>query len=59
MTPDQHEQDCAEALLGYAYNLALTYNHNPGDMDASMIGLLVRAIELYTEKQINISGMYQ
>lgn len=59
MTPDQHEQDCAEALLGYAYNLALTYNQNPGDMDASMIGLLVRAIEIHTEKQINIVGMYQ
>jgi hypothetical protein len=59
MTPDQHEQDCAEALLGYAYNLAATYNHNPGDMDASIIALLVRAIELYSEKEINMIGMYQ
>jgi hypothetical protein len=59
MTPDQFEQDCAEALLGYAYNLALTYNHNPGDMDASIIALLAKAIELYSEKQVNISGMYQ
>jgi hypothetical protein len=59
MTPDQFEEDCAEALLGYAYNLALTYNHNHGDMDASMIGLLVRAIELYSEKNVTIAGMYQ
>ena len=59
MTPDKHEQDCAEALLGYAYNLALTYNHNPGDMDASIIALLVRAIELYSKKEINMIGMYQ
>ena len=59
MTPDQHEQDCAEALLGYAYNLALTYNQNSGDMDASIIALLAKAIELYTEKPISISGMYQ
>ena len=59
MTPDQHEQDCAEALLGYAYNLALTYNHNSGDMDASIIALLAKAIELYSHKQVNISGMYQ
>jgi hypothetical protein len=59
MTPDQLEEECAEALLGYAYNLALTYNHNPGDMDASIIALLVRAIELYSEKQVNMIGMYQ
>jgi hypothetical protein len=59
MTPDQFEEDCAEALLGYAYNLALTYNHHHGDMDASMIGLLVRAIELYSEKNVTIAGMYQ
>jgi hypothetical protein len=59
MTPDQHEQDCAEALLGYAYNLALTYNQNQGDMDASIIALLAKAIELYSEKQVSISGMYQ
>jgi len=59
MTPDQLEQDCAEALLGYAYNLALTYNHNSGDMDASIIALLVRAIELYSHKEINMIGMYQ
>jgi len=59
MTPDQLEEDCATALLGYAYNLALTYNHNPGDMDASIIALLVRAIELHSEKEINMIGMYQ
>jgi hypothetical protein len=59
MTPDQLEEDCAEALLGYAYNLALTYNQHPGDMDASIIALLAKAIELYAEKPISISGMYQ
>jgi hypothetical protein len=59
MTPDQFEEDCAEALLGYAYNLALTYNHNPGDMDAAMVGLIARALEIHVERPINISGMYQ
>lgn len=53
------EQDCAEALLAYAYNLVITYNEHPGDRDAAMIGLLARALELHTEKEISISGMFQ
>ena len=53
------EQDCAEALLAYAYNLVITYNQNPGDRDAAMVGLIARALELHIEKPINISGMYK
>jgi hypothetical protein len=59
MNIEQHEQDCAQALVAYAYNLVITYNKHPGDRDAAMVGLLARALELHTEKQINISGMFQ
>jgi len=53
------EQDCAEALLAHAYNLAITYNQNNGDRDAAIIALLVRALEIHVERPINISGIYQ
>jgi hypothetical protein len=53
------EQDCAEALLAHAYNLAITYNQHPGDRDAAIVGLIVRALEIHVERPINISGMYQ
>lgn len=53
------EQDCAQALLAYTYNLVITYNEHPGDRDAAMVGLLARALELHTEKKISISGMFQ
>ena len=53
------EEDCAEALLAYAYNLVITYNQHPGDRDAAMIGLIARALELHVEKPIKLSGMYQ
>ena len=53
------EEDCAEALLAYAYNLVITYNQHPSDRDAAMIGLIARALELHVEKPINISGMYK
>ena len=53
------EQDCAEALLAHAYNLAITYNENSGDRDAAIIALLVRALEIHVERPINISGIYQ
>jgi len=51
------EQDCAEALLAHAYNLALTYNQHPGDRDAAIVGLIARALELHLERPINIAGM--
>ena len=53
------EQDCAEALLAYAYNLVITYNQHPDDRDAAMVGLIARALELHTDRPINISGMYK
>lgn len=53
------EQDCAEALLAYAYNLVITYNQHPDDRDAAMVGLIARALELHSDKPINISGMYK
>lgn len=59
MNIEQSEQDCAQALVAYAYNLVITYNNHLGDRDAAMIGLLARALELHTEKEINISGMFQ
>lgn len=59
MNIEQSEQDCAQALVAYAYNLVITYNNHPGDRDAAMIGLLARALELHTEKEINISGMFK
>jgi hypothetical protein len=59
MNIEQSEQDCAQALLAYTYNLVITYNNHPGDRDAAMIGLLARALELHTEKQTNILGMFQ
>ena len=59
MNIEQCEQDCAQALVAYAYNLVITYNQHPGDRDAAMIGLIARALELHTEKEINISGMFQ
>jgi hypothetical protein len=51
------EQDCAEALLAHAYNLAITYNEHPGDRDAAIVGLIARALELHLERPINIAGM--
>ena len=59
MNIEQSEQDCAEALLAYAYNLVITYNQHPGDRDAAMIGLIARALELHIGKPINLSGMYK
>jgi len=59
MNIEQSEQDCAQALVAYAYNLVITYNNHPGDRDAAMIGLLARALELHTEKEINILGMFK
>jgi len=53
------EEDCAEALLAYAYSLVITYNQHPGDRDAAMVGLIARALELHTDRPINISGMYK
>jgi len=53
------EQDCAEALLAYAYNLVITYNQHPDDRDAAMVGLIARALELHSDRPINISGMYK
>jgi hypothetical protein len=59
MNIEQSEQDCAEALLAYAYNLVITYNEHPGDRDAAMVGLIARALEIHVERPISISGMYQ
>ena len=59
MNIEQSEQACAEALLAYAYNLVITYNQHPGDRDAAMVGLMARALEIYVERPISISGMYQ
>jgi hypothetical protein len=59
MNIEQTEQDCAEALLAYAYNLVITYNNHDGDRDAAMVGLIARALEIHVERPINISGMYQ
>ena len=53
------EQDCAEALLAYAYNLAITYNHNPEDMNAAMVALLCHALELHVDRPISIKNIYQ
>jgi hypothetical protein len=53
------EQDCAEALLAHAYNLAITYNQHPGDRDAAIIALIVKALEIHVDRPINISGMYK
>lgn len=59
MNIEQTEQDCAEALLAYAYNLVITYNNHDGDRDAAMVGLIARALEIHVERPISISGMYQ
>jgi hypothetical protein len=59
MNIEQSEQDCAEALLAYAYSLVITYNQHEGDRDAAMVGLMARALEIYVERPISISGMYQ
>jgi len=59
MNIEQTEQDCAQALLAYAYNLVITYNQHPGDRDAALTALVARALELHTDKPINILGMYK
>jgi hypothetical protein len=59
MNIEQTEQDCAQALLAYAYNLVITYNQHPGDKDAALTALVARALELHTDKPINILGMYK
>lgn len=59
MNIEQSEQDCAQALLAYTYNLVITYNNHPGDRDAAMVALIARALELHVERPINILGMYQ
>jgi hypothetical protein len=59
MNIEQTEQDCAQALLAYAYNLVITYNQNIGDRDAALTALVARALELHTDKPINILGMYK
>jgi len=53
------EEESAEALLAYAYNLVITYNQHPGDRDAAIVGLIARALELHIKKPINISGLYK
>ena len=59
MNIEQTEQDCAQALLAYAYNLVITYNQHPGDRDAAIVGLIARSLEIHIEKPINITGMYK
>jgi hypothetical protein len=59
MNIEQTEHECAQALLAYAYNLVITYNNHPDDRDAAIVGLMARALELHTNKPINISGMYK
>jgi hypothetical protein len=58
MNIEQTEHDCAQALLAYAYNLVITYSQ-PDDRDAAIVALLCKALELHTDKPINISGMYK
>jgi len=53
------EEESAEALLAYAYNLVITYNQHSGDRDAAIVALIAKALELHIEKPINISGMYK
>ena len=59
MNIEQTEHQCAQALLAYAYNLAITYNQHPGDRDAAIVALIVKALEIHVDRPINISGMYK
>ena len=59
MNIEQHEQNCAEGLLGYAEVLAETYINHPEDYSASVTALLGRALEIHLNRKINLENLYK
>ena len=52
------ETECAEQVLVYAIDFAGTYAE-ADDLDAAVVALLVRALELGTGRNVSIEGMYK
>jgi hypothetical protein len=59
MNIEQIEQTCAETLLAYAITMAEAYTNEPEDLSASVIALLVRALEIHTDKPITIQNLHK
>lgn len=58
MTPEQSEQEAADAIVDYAFTLVKTYVDHPGDVDAAMVAVLATSIEKIINKEIVIERLY-
>ena len=58
MTPEQSEQEAADAIVDYAFTLVKGYVDHPGDVDAAMIAVLATSIEKIINKEIVIERLY-
>jgi hypothetical protein len=59
MNIEQIEQTCAETLLAYAITMAEAYTSHPEDLNASVIALIVRTLEVHTDKPITIQNLHK
>lgn len=58
MTPEQSEQEAADAIVDYAFTLVKGYIDHPGDVDAAMVAVLASSIEKIINKEIVIERLY-
>ena len=58
MTPEQSEQEAADAIVDYAFTLVKGYIDHPGDVDAAMVAVLATSIEKIINKEIVIERLY-
>lgn len=58
MTPEQSEQEAADAIVDYAFTLVKGYVDHPGDVDAAMVAVLATSIEKIINKEIVIERLY-
>jgi hypothetical protein len=58
MTPEQSEQEAADAIVDYAFTLVKRYVDHPGDVDAAMVAVLATSIEKIINKEIVIERLY-
>ena len=59
MNIEQIEQQCAEHLLSYAESMADAFVGHPEDYKAAVTALLVRALEIQVNREIDIKMIYK
>jgi hypothetical protein len=57
MNIEQIEQQCAEHLVSYAESMADSFVDHPEDFNAAVTALLVRALEIHLNREINIKKL--